>query len=596
MGRLASLLARLRWTILIVLVVACQKGQLPLLPDAGVIEPVTIKSSSDTVAIPPFGSRQLVFYLWGAQGEPVPDTVMNFEILDKQKTPGSGGARLSLSSGLTDEQGAVTLQIIAGTGSDDQKPLVFSVRASAGKRAKELPVFVTSGALASAEIEPRAEGGNADIASFALRFYDDTVCADVSWDHQAPSIREEQTFPPSQGSYVFSDVVTSGVHAVLALARGASNLVLARGCADLPGNALTPSQVMRVSLPLTRTHVSPVGTYQVQAKFELSQPEIASIRDEWKTLSSRTCDPASLWLDCTIDALSGDSNEDPLDCRPMAGGEGDLGTFLSAKRSVPGAGRGCASQVDISGKTSLDAKVYALFPSSFLSLLSLSSLPGEVIPGRAELALSSTLTVAESGLADVLNIEHRLDTLTLSRATLSAEELGLPVRDVWFASHQSGTGQLELSSHGFTLHLGSLARQVYYKTSLKSQRGMADVDAFLTTLFNGAGRNTRSTILQGCDALDSLLCEEASAERGCLKSACQAGLEKLARRLDASFAVLDGPGLDFTLSGAAGLVDSDGDNRAESLRNSFITASFHAQSTTTVFGTWSAVRISPSSP
>lgn len=594
----------MRWTILVVLAVACQKGQLPLLPDAGMIEPAVIKSSFDTVAIPPFGNRQLVFYLWGPQGEPVPDTVMNFEILDDNKTPGSGGARLSLSSGLTDEQGAVTLQIIAGKGSDDQKPLVFNVRASADNRAKKLPVFVTSGVLASAEIEPQAEGGNADISSFALRFYDDTVCADVSWDHQPPSIREEQTFTSSQGSYVFSDVVTSGVHAVLALARGASNLVVATGCADLPGNALTPSQVMRVLLPLTRTHVSPVGTYQVDATFNLlsaPQPGITSVRDQWKTLSNRTCDPASLWLDCTIDALSGDSNEDPLDCRPVAGGEGDLGTFLSAKRSVSGAARGCASQVDISGKTSLDAKVYALFPAYFLSQMALASLSDEVIPAPAELTLNSTLTVAESGLTDVLNIEHRLDTLTLSRVSLSAEDLGLPVRDVWFASPQSATGsQLALSSHGFTLRLGSLARQVYYKTSLAPRLGradgLADVDAFVTYLFNGAGRNMRPTMLKGCDALDSLLCEEASAERGCIKSACLAGLEKLAQRLDASFAVLDGPGLDFTLSGLAGLVDSDGDNRAESLRNSFMTASFHNQWPTTVFGTWSAVRISPSSP
>jgi hypothetical protein len=601
MGRLASHLAGLSWTILVVLVSACQGGHPPLPPDAGVVEPADIKASSDTVAIPPGGNRLLVFYLSGAQGEPVPDAVMNFEILDIN-TPGSGGAKLSLSSGLTDEQGAVTLQIIAGTGSDDQKPLAFKVRASVADRACIVPVFVTSGALASAEIVPQVAPPDGDITSISLTFYDDTVCADVPWTNPPSSYRPIQTVALGS-SYLFTGVVASGFHAVLALAMGARDRVIAKGCADLPGNSLTPSQAMRVFLPLTRLRVSPLGTYKVIANFEFpqQQADIASVRDQWKVLSARICDPASLWLDCTIDALSGDSAADPLDCQPVPEGEGELGARLSDKRSAPGAARICPGQVDPSGKVSLDAKVNALFPSDFLASLSLAKLPDQFVRALAQLSLRSTLTVAESGLANVLDIEHALDDLTLSTdgtpTTVPTEMLGLPIRDVWFASPQpEAGGLLALSTHSFTLHLGSLARRIYYTTSLVSRSGIADANAFVSALFNGAGRNTGSTMLLGCDALDSLLCDEANMEHGCIRAACQTGLEKLAQRLDASFAVLDGPGLDFSLQGTAQLIDSNDDKQADALAISLMTASFKTRTPTTVYGSWSAERISPASP
>jgi hypothetical protein len=348
--------------------------------------------------------------------------------------------------------------------------------------------------------------------------------------------------------------------------------------------------------------VSPVGTYSVDAKFSLStqQPGIASVREQWKVLSNQTCDPASIWLDCTIDALSGDSRDDPLDCQPAAGEDSALGALLSAKRSVSGSGRTCASQVDVSGKSSLDARTYALFPTGFLTPLSLARLPDEVSTALSTLSLQSTLTVVESGLANVMNIEHVLDTLALPNANMSlpvsAIALGLPVRDVWFASRQPSAGKLELSSHGFTLRLGSLARLVYFKSSLASRLGIADAGTFIAALFNGASRNTRSEMLKGCDALDSLLCDEAGLDRGCIKAACETGLEKLSQTLDSSFSVLDGPNLDFFLSGTAPLVDLDGDKQADRLSSGFMSATFNAQMPSSATGYWSAERISPASP
>lgn len=604
MDRVVSFVARLCWTILIVALAACQKGAPPLWPDADVAEPDKIVATSDTVAIPPGGSRQLGFHLLDAHGAPVSGAVISFAIVDKPETPGSGGAKLSLSSGLTDEQGLVTLQVIAGAGSEDAKPLAFSVNASAGQRSFILPIFVTSGVLASAEFVPQVEGGNADVVSISLTFYDDTACADLSQDHPPPSIRQASDLGPDTPSVTISSVVTSGVHAVLAVATGTRGRVVAKGCVDLPGNSLSPSQVMRVLLPLARMRVSPVGTYHVDAQFSISAPlpGTVSLREQWKILSSQPCDPATIWLDCTIDALSGDTLEDPLDCQPVTGGEGALGEVLRSKRPLAGSGRDCASQLDASGKASLDTKVHALFPASFLSRVSLAKLPDELTTALSQLALSSTLTVVESGLADVLNIEHALDTLSLLNPNtnlpipLSAEDLGLPVRDVWFSSRQTRAGQLELASHGFTLRLGSLARQITSTTSLTSRLGIADAGGFVSALFDGAARSSRSTSLRGCDALDSLLCEEAGLEHDCIKLACLDGLEKLGQLLDTSFAILDGPELDFFIWGSASLVDNNDDRQAERLDSGLMTASLNTRTSSTIYGGWSAERITPKSP
>jgi hypothetical protein len=604
MGRLASAFAHLRWTILVVVVAACQQGWLPHLPDAGVLEPFEIRTSSDTAAIPPGGTHRLGFQLLTAEETPVPDAVINFTILDKD-TPGSGGAQLSMSSGLTDEQGWVVLQVFAGAGSTGQKPLSFYLYAAAGDVTAKLPIFITQGTMASAQIVPETEkawDGEDAVASTSLFFYDDAVCADVSGEQPPPCIRGGRKLTPEVRSMDFSNIVTSGVHAVLAVATGTRGKVVAKGCAELPGNSLSPDQIMRLTLPLARIHISPLGTYRVQSHFPLPSEHatIVSIRKQWQGLSTKACDPASLWLDCTIDALNGDSPADPLDCQPMAGEEGELGALLTARRAVSG-GKLCTGQLDAKGKLSLDARTYMLFPSGFLSNLSLGKLPDDVSATLTKLSVESTLTVKESDSINVLDMEHALNTVALSvygvPVTAAVVDLGLPVRDVWFASTQSPTqspGQLILGTHGFTLRLGSFARAVFVKTSQAfSRSGSADVGAFVSYLFNGAVRNTRDNPQQGCDALDSLLCEEAGQDPGCIAAACQAGLRALINRLDSSFSFLDGPGLDFSLSGYALLSDPDGDGQANGVNSGFLNAVFPGQMFST--DSWSAQLIAPPS-
>jgi hypothetical protein len=318
-----------------------------------------------------------------------------------------------------------------------------------------------------------------------------------------------------------------------------------------------------------------VGSFHAVSEFSLAPPlpGTVSVQDTWKDLSSDVCDPARLWLDCTIDALSGTSAEDPLDCQPVPGGEGPLGALLADRRAASGGSRTCAARLDGSGRPSLDGKLYALFSATSLSALRLRELPDELGRALTSLTIESTITVTANGPANTFNIDHALTAIELPGAdfpsSMAMTSLAPPVWKAGFVSGVSQAGQLDISTaanpHGFTLELGSAARFTFAASSLAPRLGVAEVGAFVGALANLATRNEKGTTLRGCAAMDSLLCDEVGQGHGCVSAACLSGLQALVQRLDASFAALDGQDLDFFLSGSAPIVDRDGDGHADAL-------------------------------
>ena len=546
------------------------------------MEVASIGASSDTMAIPPFGSGLLVFYALGPQGEAVPGAVMHFSIVDEADTPGSGGAQLSFSSALTAGDGAVALQVIAGQGASGQK-LEFKVEASTGEVLLPIPIFVTTSPLATVEITPvfpdQSPSDNDLVSKTYIYFYDSASCASVSRAHPVPPLRQVPSLSRDDPTATFTSVATVGVHAVLGLAVDAHEGVVAEGCMDLFGASLSADQPMRVLLPLTRLYPSPVGSFRAVSQFSFAAPLLGTVSAQniWKELSDDACDPARLWLDCTIDALSGTSAEDPLDCQPVAGGEGDLGASLAALRAPPDASTPCASHFDANGNPTLDAKVYALFPTGSLDAFQLTTLPDELGNALTSLTVNSTLTVTATDSKNAFNIEHDLTALALPNAALhhpliAMTALAAPVSRDAFVSGESEAGKLVISPHSFTLELGSAARFTFAASSLAPRLSslapgsdVADVGVFIEALLKSATRSQDGTMLRGCDALDSLLCAEVQQAPGCVSAACLSGLQALIQRLDASFSALDGRDLDFFLSGSAPIVDRDGDGQADAL-------------------------------
>jgi hypothetical protein len=248
----------------------------------------------------------------------------------------------------------------------------------------------------------------------------------------------------------------------------------------------------------------------------------------------------------------------------------------------------------------------------------LEELPDEIGKALTSLTIESTLTVTANGPPGTFNIDHALTAIELPNAavpsSITMTSLAAPVWEAAFVPGVSQTGQLDISTasnpHGFTLELGSAARFTFAASSLAPRLSaeVADVSAFVESLANLATRKENGTTLRGCDALDSLLCDEMGQARGCLSAACLSGLQALIQRLDASFAALDGQDLDFFLSGRAPIVDRDGDGYADALgcdtnaaaSSSSICAgpglwlsTFKSRTgTTTLYGSWTSGRAS----
>jgi hypothetical protein len=353
-------------------------------------------------------------------------------------------------------------------------------------------------------------------------------------------------------------------------------------------------------LPLAWIYPSPAGTFHAVSQFSFATalPGTVSAQDTWKSLSSDVCDPARLWLDSTIDALKATSADDP----PLPGSDGALAALLAARRTVTGHTGSCANQVDGSGRPSLDARVYALFPTGSIEAKSLKKLPDEIGSALTSLTVESTLIIGENAPPNAFNIDHELTAIDLPGATthspMTLSSLAAPLREASFVSGVFQAGQLTIGPHGFTLGLGAAARFTFAASSLARRLGVTDgvdVRAFIEALAKLATRDENGTVLQGCDALDSLLCAEAGRTRGCVRAACLSGLESLIERLDTSFAALDGQDLDFLLSGWASIVDRNGDGHADALGSSTEVGIWSGvfkslAGTTNIYGSWTAER------
>jgi hypothetical protein len=558
------------WTALFVVLWGCGGSDAP--PPATVEPVLHLSATPESVAIQPSQSKDVDFRLQTDKGQAVADRIIQFSIIDDPATPGdeAAGATLSFSRAVSDGNGQVTLQIIAGP-----TPTTFRVRASAPRAPDlEVVVFVTTASLAPLELVPllaEPSPGGQELALVRLYVLDGPACAGVRPENLPTNSPFVRTIPADRTA-LFSTVDTGQAHQLLAFGLDAAGVVRASGCVDLPASSLLVDVPLRVVVPMHLFRASPVGHYDLASQLQL-RPGLASAQlaiDAWKEPGLCPQDPARLWLDCTIDALK-TSDTDPLDCRP-ADDEGEFGVKLLARRGVllPMSLTGrCRDKLDPAGHASLDTLVMELFATPAPPLLAgLPALGDEAARLLQTLELRSTLTIERTSTADRYQATHRLTGAAFPMAHPAIIDLvgiGAPALEARFVTATTHDGELELGTHGFTLRLGSTAKVAFGQASLVPRGGPPDVSDFASTLFGLAARNDSGTILTGCAALDGLLCAELGEPRGCLVTACSDGLATLRRRLDAGFAAMDGDDVDFVLSGTAAVVDSDGDGQADGL-------------------------------
>src|SRR5689334_12353293 len=96
------------WTALLIALWGCGGSDAPA--PATVEPPLRLSATPESVAIPPSQSRNVGFRLRTEEGQPVPDRVIQFSILDDPGTPGdeAAGATLSFDRAVSDGNGQVT--------------------------------------------------------------------------------------------------------------------------------------------------------------------------------------------------------------------------------------------------------------------------------------------------------------------------------------------------------------------------------------------------------------------------------------------------------------------------------------------------------
>ena len=526
-----------------------------------------------TLGLSPGASGSVRFVLTSG-GVPIAGQSVTFAIGDAVKAQ---GATLAASAAVTDVSGAAAVTVRAGLEAN------FSVRGAAGNAHDEVFINVAAGAFGSVVALPflAPTSSAATRASvFEVLFFDGMSCREMV-PARPPDAKPQRSrrLPVGEAPFRFDNVGTDQGGALVGRATDSLNVVVAVGCVDLSGSSLLAGGVVEVALPLDDAVPDPVGSFAVTSNFLFSPPlaAAAALAAPWRDLADCPLDPVQLWLDCTMDALSPATADDPLDCVPALapGGEGTLGDALGARRGafiVDGGGEAtaCRGPRDPGGAVSLDAVLLGLFGSPLpAALAALPAVADDAAHILDRMNLKSVLEVGPGGTAASYIVTHTLASASFGPTTAQVEAplapLALPILTAYTTASTSD-GQLVIGSHGFTLRLGTAARSAFAKLALES-RGLPGDAAGLVAGLAGLARSADGSAA-GCEAMDGALCPLVGRLPGCLTAACEAGLTALAARLDAGFDAADGTGIDLYLAGSAPLVDSHGNGLANHLGTS----------------------------
>jgi hypothetical protein len=519
-------------------------------------------ANTEPIELSPNAQATLTFTLTDS-GRPVAGQTVSFTTIGASSNDGAQGATVAEPSGVTGADGGVTVSVRAGLAD-------FRVEAQIGTAKADVTVIVATGPTGTVLVAPFLAPSSSPLpagTTIQILLYDARACADLNLAQPTDDVREAVTLDDLASTASFGLVGTTVVSAAVARALSGDALV-ASGCVDIPGSSLLADEAVEVALPLTDWSPDPVGSYTVTSTLTFAPPlaAAATLAAPWADLSDCPLDPAQLWLDCTVDALSPATSADPLDCVPstVPGGEGPLGDAIAALRGVPltdGAGEptGCRSARDAAGDASVDARVSGLFGSPTpATLVALPEIAADAASILDSVQLVSQLTIAPSGTAGTYAVTHLLTTAGFGpslQVQVALASLGLPTLQAYTTATVSDD-VLTIGSHGFTLRLGTTARAAFGPLSLAPRGLPTDVPSFVSALF-ALARSPGGTA-SGCAALDGIVCPAAGQPAGCLMSACSSGLGALAGELDGAFAAADGTGLDLWLSGTAPLIEISG--------------------------------------
>lgn len=540
--------------------------------------PRSLAATPEQISLKPGDTGSARFELRGPTGALLPGQQVTFAIVDSPDTPGveAQGATLTNTVAVTDAAGIAEARVTAGM------PTIFAVRASSANATAEVSVLVAAdGAPGAVDVAPFfvvPAGRAASVAAtIQVYLYVGDTCAKIPQRGQPRQTRFSRSIPAGNAVVRYNVVNAPVSYAILGRALDPNGAVRAIGCTDLPGPALVAGGTVQVPLALADVGPDPAGSYAATSELEIAPPLAAAetIAATWRDLTDCALDPAQVWLDCTIDALGGASDADPLDCVPATapGGDGALGDALGALRGAflsgpDGKPTACRGSKTTTGTLSADATAMGLFGSPLpLPLVRLEAAADDAARLFDDTKLRSTMEIQQGATARDVVVSHTLTELvfTVPGATseVALQALGLPVLSAVAAGSIDDDDVLTIAQHGFTVRLGTAAREAFGTLGL-SRRGLPPTTKGLVAAI-AALAHSDDQALAGCAALDAALCPRLLKDAGCLMVACGSGLDALATRLTRSFDVADGQALDLYLAGRTPLLDPHNNGMADRL-------------------------------
>jgi hypothetical protein len=525
---------------------------------------------------------------------PLPGRLIEFALVDDP-----GGSTLDSATAQTGAEGTASVLLSAGA-----LPRLFRVRASAPAAADvDFGIAVTNDGVVDLTVQPSVAMPLVGAALVRGRLVaGDWACTRLGPRLSSP-IREvvlpvlggsapATTLPPLS----FRNLLGQG-YAVEVQLETAREEPLARGCVDLPAEALTPGA--RLALPLPLYPESPLlrGVWQLTSVLQASPGELATLLAAWRRLGGCALGPASGLLDA-LEAEVGVTRRESIaarrgaadskGCRPAtvgnAGGpsQPSLDAALLVLLSSPSGASMGQTLAQQALRLSLDVESLTA-TARLLSTLSLD----EVLLPPAGGGVAGANAAAPPRL--LRSADHRLDTVEL--ALLGGDQLSLelatslrPLLVAEAVALELTAGQLQFAEQRFTLDLPAARAAAFEQLILRPRLPVApssplDVVDLVRALIEVAALDGRT----GCGAVEALICEGSPGCLGSVEPACLAAELRWAEALRTPF-VSPPAGVDLVLEGLGLPVDDDADGRADRLIDGRWSRSGVAR------GTWTGAR------
>ncbi len=531
-----------------------------------------------------------------ANDAPVPDASVSFSIVGN-----GGGTTLGSFEAYTDSTGTAEMLLLAG-GED----AYFTVEVTAQDALPvTFEVAVSEAGFTTLEVLPAYDGAHAADAFTTVRaqVYFDDACEDhPPTDTTLP---DRQRYDSAFGILlVFENLPADRDYAVVLRGLDAGGALLAWGCAEVSHSQLIPGLTVRLNATAQDVRIQAQGSYTVTSDIALppsAAPAASAAVAPAQDLGTCDLGVEQRLLDCLVDSAfpDGDVDCDPQTTDPTALAIADL-------RGTVG-GNGCRSDRTSLGDPSLEVQLRQTLDATGLArrdaLHALAAVSPEAF---THLQVRGRLTFVRSDPVSQIYGWHQL------------QEVSFPdlAPDVWVSLAQQGNHPLLASSlntgyqtgtpphlvlppHDLALHPDWSAWSVAHAWLLAPLALATAPAALLAALIDDYEGTLGGDPVQGCPAVDALICQALGRPDTCLTGACDAAVEVIEQGWDDAWSVLAAPdGADARFTGNVPLEDPDGDLVANGLGTGdepgtwLLTLELGGQSVSPTAATFSATRIS----